>query len=61
MKKKALLAEKQARKQRGEKRESARKETERSKGTCVDANGEFSNKTTTKHTKQQKTEDEKQC
>lgn len=42
MKKKALLAEKQAKKQRGEKRESARKETERSKGTCVDASGEFS-------------------
>lgn len=44
MKKKALLAEKQAKKQRGEERGSARKETERSTGTCVDASGEFSEK-----------------
>lgn len=45
MKKKALLAEKQAKKQRGEKKEGARKETERSKGTCVDASGEVLKKT----------------
>lgn len=44
MKKKALLAEKQAKKQRGEETGSARKETERSKGTCVHASGEFSKK-----------------
>ena len=41
MKKKALLAEKQAKKQRGWKRRSARKEMERNKGLVSGASGEF--------------------
>ena len=41
MKKKALLAKKQAKKQRGWKRRSARKEMERSKGLVSGASGEF--------------------